>query len=224
VRALVVVTRAPGAAAAKTRLAQDVGAQACERLQRAFLDDTVAWAGELAPRRVLSVHPPDSARELAGHAPGWVIAPQTEEGFGERMRGAVNAGFAAGGSPVAMIATDSPTLPAAVLEEGWALVERDADVALAPAEDGGWVMVAARAPLPASAFAGVRWSAPGTLADTESALARAGLRTARTTGWYDVDTGADLDRLRAELAAGADARLPCTAGALMDRSAGRRYG
>jgi uncharacterized protein len=210
----VVVTRAPGAAAAKTRLAGDIGEEACERLQWAFLDDTVAWAGDVAPRRVLSVHPPDSAGELARRAPGWVVAPQTQEDFGGRMRGAVNAGFAAGGSRVAMIATDSPTLPAAIVEQGWALVEDETDVALAPAEDGGWVMIAARAPLPATAFAGVGWSAAGTLADTESALAKAGLRSTRTDGWYDVDTGDDLERLRAELAAGAGARLPRTAAAL----------
>jgi rSAM/selenodomain-associated transferase 1 len=214
-RALVVVTRAPGSDGAKTRLAEAVGADSCLRLQAAFLADTIAWAGTLAGRRVLSVYPPAGVRAVAAAADGWVVAPQLGGDFGERMRGAVNAGFAAGGAPVAMIASDSPTLPPEVLEEGWALVEGGRfDVALAPADDGGWVMIAAARALAPGCFDGVRWSVPETLADTRRAMSAAGLRVGCTRPWYDVDTEEDLQRLRAELGSGAAQRLPRTAAAL----------
>ncbi len=210
-----VVTRAPGSDGAKTRLAEAVGAEACLRLQTAFLADTVEWAGALAGRRMLSVYPPAGVLAVADQADGWLVAPQLGADFGERMRGAVNAGFAAGAAPVAMIASDSPTLPPDVLEEGWTLVEGgDSDVALGPADDGGWVMIAAARPLPRACFDGVRWSVPQTLEDTRRALSAAELRVACTRPWYDVDTAEDLNRLRAELDAGAASRLPRTAAAM----------
>ena len=213
-RCLVVVTRVPGSSGAKTRLAQEIGGDACARLQRALLEDTLSWAAPLASRRVLAAFPPQEASGLARHAAGWRIHPQAEAGFGERMRGAVNAGFAAGGAPVAMIATDSPTLPAHLIEEAWRRVESEADVALGPAEDGGWVLIATRAPLAPDAFAGVRWSARETLDDTVAALRGSGLRVVTTAPWYDVDTAADLDRLQRELAAGAARSLPALAAEL----------
>jgi uncharacterized protein len=214
-RGLVVVTRAPGSDGAKTRLAEAIGQDACARLQRAFLDDTLAWAAPMAGRGVLSVYPPAGVAEVAARARGWVVAPQLGEDFGQRMRGAVNAGFAAGAAPVAMIASDSPTLPPDVLEEGWRLVSDGRfDVALAPADDGGWVMIATARPLPPDCFAGVRWSAADTLDDTRRALAGAGLRVGCTRPWYDVDTEADLERLRAELAGGAARHLLHTVAAM----------
>jgi rSAM/selenodomain-associated transferase 1 len=214
-RGLVVVTRAPGSDGAKTRLAQAIGQHACERLQGAFLDDTLAWAAPLAGRGILSVYPPAGVADVAARADGWVVAPQVGEEFGERMRRAVNAGFAAGAAPVAMIASDSPTLPPEILEEGWDAVSGDRfDVALAPADDGGWVMIATARPLPPDCFAGVGWSAADTLDDTRRALAGAGLRVGCTRPWYDVDTEADLERLRSELAGGAARRLPRTAAAV----------
>jgi rSAM/selenodomain-associated transferase 1 len=214
-RCLVVVTRAPGLATAKTRLADAIGAEACKALQRAFLADTVAWARELAPLRVLSVHPPGAVPDIAAATPGWAVVPQTQGDFGGRMRGAVNAGFAAGGASVAMIATDSPTLPPELVEDAFARLARAAaDVAVGPAEDGGWVLIAAREPLPEACFQGVRWSARQTLEDTERALRRMGLKCERTESWYDVDSGPDLERLAMEMRAGAAARLPHTAGAL----------
>jgi len=212
---LVVVTRAPGSPAAKTRLAEGIGDAACRRLREAFLDDTLAWAGSLGPRRVLSVHPAQGVPEVAARAPGWTVVPQLESEFGERMRGAVNAGFAAGGAPVAMIATDSPTLPPERIEQAWGAVSAgDADVALAPARDGGWVVIACAAPLPPGCFDGVRWSVDHTLADTRAALARRGRKTTLLDAWYDVDTVADLERLVDDLRAGAARRLPRTAAAL----------
>jgi rSAM/selenodomain-associated transferase 1 len=212
---LVVVTRVPGAAASKTRLAAGIGEDACRRLQDAFLDDTLAWARELTLRRVVSVHPPEWTEEVSARAPGWVVVPQLGAEFGERMREAFNAGFAVAPGPVAMIATDSPTLPPDRIEQAWEAVGgAAADVALAPAHDGGWVLIAAASTLPPGCFAGVRWSAEVTLADTEAALRRCQLRSTRLDPWYDVDTAADLQRLAAELRADAGQRLPRTRAAL----------
>lgn len=210
---LVIVTRAPGADA-KTRLAAEIGTEPCLRLQRAFLADVLSWGSELVRRPVVSVHPPQSApdlaSELAAAYPLAEIVPQLGQSFGARMRGAVNAGFAKDSPAVAMIATDSPTLPAEQIAAAWSALARS-DIVLGPAEDGGWVLIAAREPLPDQCFAGVRWSSRRTAADTRRALERSGLRVELGAPWYDVDEAADLERLACDLRDGAAVRAPATA-------------
>jgi glycosyltransferase A (GT-A) superfamily protein (DUF2064 family) len=211
------VTRAPGAPGGKTRLARAVGHEACRRLQHAFFTDTLAWAQGLTARRVLSVHPPERAEEVGELAPGWTVVPQVEPDFGERLRAAVNSGFDAGPGPVAMIATDSPSLPPSLVEDAWRVVAgADVDVALAPSNDGGWVLIATAAPLPAAAFDRVRWTHESTLHDTEASLARCGVRSARLRPWFDVDDARDVERLMNELDGDAARRLPHTAAVLRE--------
>ena len=218
-RSLVVVTRAPGSPGSKTRLADGIGAASSRRLQDAFLDDTVTWASSLDAARVLAVHPPEGTGAMTARAPGFRIAGQREASFGERMRGAVNAGFADGaGGPVVMIATDSPTVPESLVEQAWSAVSGSggADAAVAPADDGGWVAIGARVALPPGCFDGVGWSAERTLEDTTHALRAAGLAVVHVDGWYDVDTRDDLDRLATELRQDGARALPATHAVLAD--------
>ena len=62
----------------------------------------------------------------------------------------------AGYKPVMILGSDSPTLPASHIRR---LLECDADIALGPAEDGGFWGIAARRIHP-SMFDGVAWSTP----------------------------------------------------------------
>ena len=68
------------------------------------------------------------------------------------------------------------------------------DAVLGPAEDGGYVLVGARRPLP---FAAVRWSSPHALTDTTAGFGRAGIRWAALPVLWDVDEPADLARFEA---------------------------
>jgi glycosyltransferase A (GT-A) superfamily protein (DUF2064 family) len=78
-------------------------------------------------------------------------------------------------------------------------------VALGPTEDGGYYAVGLRAPAD-GLFESVEWSTPRAYAQTARNAARAGLRLLKLPRWYDVDTPADLLRLRAELSADEAAR------------------
>ncbi|MCL6506193.1 MAG: DUF2064 domain-containing protein [Bryobacteraceae bacterium] len=71
-----------------------------------------------------------------------------------------------------------------------------ADVALGPADDGGFYAIAMRRADP-HMFHGVRWSGPETLAETVRAIERCGLSVELGPPWYDVDTVQDLARLAA---------------------------
>ncbi|MDQ2907747.1 MAG: DUF2064 domain-containing protein, partial [Candidatus Eremiobacteraeota bacterium] len=81
-----------------------------------------------------------------------------------------------------------------------------ADVAIAPAEDGGYVLLALRG-LHVALFDEIPWSTPVVYAATLEQARRAGLRVVELSSWWDVDDGASLERLRRELAA-ADGATP----------------
>ena len=69
-----------------------------------------------------------------------------------------------------------------------------ADVVIAPAEDGGYGLIAARQPLPVL-FREMPWSTPWVAALTRERAAAAQLRLAELRTIWDVDTPADYRRL-----------------------------
>jgi hypothetical protein len=108
--------------------------------------------------------------------------------------------------PLLFLGADSPTLPphnlSAALE---GLAAGSADVALGGTDDGGYYAVGLRAPA-RGLFDSVEWSTPRAYAQTARNAARLGLRLLELPRWYDVDTPADLRRLRRELEEDEDAR------------------
>ena len=98
-----------------------------------------------------------------------------------------------------VIGTDSPTLPRESLDEAVSLVmARDVDVVLGPTRDGGYYLIGMRALHP-GLFEHMPWSTAAVLGRTLDRAQRLGLRVACLPTWFDVDTGADLERLRVEL-------------------------
>jgi glycosyltransferase A (GT-A) superfamily protein (DUF2064 family) len=65
-----------------------------------------------------------------------------------------------------------------------------------PAEDGGYVLIGARAPFPAL-FADMRWSTAGVMTETRSRLKTLGLTWQEPLTLWDIDVPQDLARLRA---------------------------
>lgn len=98
------------------------------------------------------------------------------------------------GRPQAMIVgSDAPTLPLGHLEH---LLQSSAEVALGPAEDGGFYAIACRK-VSDRMFDGVAWSSANTLEQTVSAALESGLTVELGAPWWDVDTPDDLARLMA---------------------------
>ena len=86
------------------------------------------------------------------------------------------------------------------VEEAFAALAAGADVALGPAHDGGYYLIALRREaLSPRLFAGVPWSTETVLAHTLARCAELGLVTALLPPESDVDTPADLARLAAAL-------------------------
>ncbi len=95
--------------------------------------------------------------------------------------------------------SDSPTLPAAYVAEAFARLDGPDDVVLGPCDDGGYYLIGLKRPQP-RLLREVQMSTPFVVRDTLALAEEMGLRVALLPTWYDVDTIAELARLRTELA------------------------
>ncbi len=198
--ALLVFAREPIAGQVKTRLAAALGNEAAATVYRELIDATFAYAVAARTQRIVGAIElwctPDPGSpffvELASRF-GASRHAQDEGNLGDRMSAALVDAFARARAAL-LIGTDCPTLGVAGLAGAAAALGR-ADVVLGPAEDGGFVLVGARAPI---RFDGVRWSTGYTLTDTRDSLRRAGVRWVELPVCWDVDEPADLARWNAQ--------------------------
>jgi rSAM/selenodomain-associated transferase 1 len=219
--AVVVMAKAPGFAAVKSRLQPPLTADEARALATAFLldrlDGVVALAG-ITP--VLAFTPPEAASALRAMVPAGVrLLAQRGEGLGGRLA-AVFEDLAPAHAGVLVLDCDSPTLPLGWVADGVAaLASGAADVVLGPSEDGGYWSVGSRAPYPAL-FAGIPWSTARVLETTLGRARALGLSVRLLPRWFDVDTPDDLRRLCEDVAAtGGPPRTAAVARALGARLA-----
>ncbi len=239
-RAIAITARRPLAGAVKTRLAADVGADVALDIYRRLLKDSFVAAEKLrsADRFVAlldepCVSPEDAGRvgersggrrpipdapdekvlgELGLVAGRWHLVSQRGDHLGERLANLFDDLFARGYSMVALVNGDSPALPGAYLEQAFtSLAEhRDGALALGPAADGGFYLIAvgsatwkAHSAELRRALIEARMGTATARVDVERVAARAGLTVAILPLWVDVDDGADLpvfERLTADAA------------------------
>jgi rSAM/selenodomain-associated transferase 1 len=202
-RALVVVGKAPIAGQVKTRLCPPLTAQRAAGLHRAFLRDTVALAQAVDSVEVVVLYPPCDGAERAlieALGPTARLLPQRGEGLGDALSGAAAALLADGYDQIALISSDNPDLPPAYVAAAFAALD-DHDVALGPAEDGGYYLIALSRPH-LGLFERITWSTAVVFDQTRQRAAELGLSLAALPPWRDVDDLAGLRRLHADLAAG----------------------
>lgn len=194
---ILLMAKSPMPGAVKTRLR--LPPEEAARLQAAMIRDAVEKASSVAPVTVAASPATelDSVRKLI--PAGTPLLAQLEGDLGHRMLAGASELFDLGGAPVLVIGTDAPTLPASYLRDALGSLENGSDVALAPSEDGGYVMIGLHKPH-AALFEGISWSTPRVHRQTVEAARRAGLSLYETDFWHDVDEPEDLQRLRAELA------------------------
>lgn len=195
------MTRVPGAAPVKSRLHAALGPERATALYRCFLLDRLDALSSLegiVP--VVAYTPPEAEPTMRALAPaGLRLLRQHGADLGERMRAVLDVLLAEGHHGVLLLGADSPTLPMAwVGEAARALAGNAADLVLGPAEDGGYYLLGVRAPCPAL-FRDVPWSTADVTRVTRERARAAGLRVRLLPAWFDVDTEADLRRLRADL-------------------------
>jgi rSAM/selenodomain-associated transferase 1 len=190
----------------KTRLCPPLSLAEAAALYQALLQDTIELvAGLPSVQLAIAVTPPEAAesfREIS--PPDTVLLPVACTDIGDCLNQVLDHLLIAGHSHAIAFNSDGPTLPASYLHQAVGELD-DADVVLGPSEDGGYYLIGLTQPQP-ELFSDIEWSSERVTAQTLTRAETLGLSVALLPPWYDVDTAADLDRLRAELA-----RLPAQA-------------
>jgi len=205
-----VLTKAPLAGQAKTRLAPALGPAGAARAHRALVLRTlrtVAQAG--LPMRLWCAPSSDQRffRALA-RAHGLALASQPEGDVGVRMHAAFVDHARCSAEPQLLIGTDCPAFDAAHLREAARRLLAGDEAVFTPAEDGGYVLVGLRRPV-AALFEAVSWSTAEVMSQTRTHLRRLGLRFSEMPTLWDVDRPADWQRWQA-LQAQQDCGFPNT--------------
>ncbi|MCM2264246.1 MAG: TIGR04282 family arsenosugar biosynthesis glycosyltransferase [Desulfuromonadales bacterium] len=188
-----IFSKEPRSGQVKTRLTPHLLPTEASALYRVALTETIERfsAGPAAPVLCITGRRAWFLRTF----PGVALLPQGRGDLGARLARTTAALFAAGGSPVAVVGSDSPDLPLALIEEAFAALAT-ADVATIPCMDGGFALLALRRPTPAL-FTDIPWSTPKVLAATQARAAELGLCFATVGGWDDLDDIAAMHRLMA---------------------------
>ena len=184
---IIVFARAPIAGAVKTRLVPRLGAAGAARLQQRLIRSALRTAGA-ARCGPVELH-------LSGRHTLYPRAKkQKGNDLGERMYHAMRVALERY-SAVILIGTDSPELRPADLRRAARWLRGGADVVLAPAEDGGYALIAARRISP-GIFQGIAWGSDSVYSATVKGIERARLEWRALRTVWDVDRPADLERLR----------------------------
>ena len=181
---LAIFARAPRRGQVKTRLARDVGEDAAfaayQELLAATLNELAPGRGRFAPE----IWVEGDAPEVDEWRQRFPVIRQPNGDLGARMAAAFDQGVRV------LVGCDIPALTAGHVDAALGLLA-EADVVLAPTEDGGYCLIAMNAPQ-ARLFEAIPWGTERVLADT---LAAAGALVVRLLpALWDVDDGTDLVR------------------------------
>jgi rSAM/selenodomain-associated transferase 1 len=224
--------KTPQPGQSKTRLSPPLRPDECADLSACFIRDLTATIHEVAREGDVTgyaVYTP-AGTEAALRAllpPGFRLLLQCEGDFGTRLRTATHALLETHAGAI-LVNSDSPTLPASVLRAAVDATRRGGAVVLSPAHDGGYTLIGV-SQLHERLYADIPWSTAQVHGKTLERAAEIALPVIGVAGWYDVDDGASLALLEAELAGeptpfanGADA--PATRAYLGARHAPLRAG
>lgn len=189
-RTLILFAKTPRFGLVKSRLARDIGISAATRWYRRTLSETMRrlyrpgrWDCVLfgAPR----------------HAAGWPwprvwsFRHQARGDLGNRMLRALRS-FQVG--PTLLIGSDIPGIGPDEIEAAFRALGR-ARAVLGPSEDGGYWLIGFAPLYRGNPFRAVRWSSAHALEDTLAGFPKRA-RVGFAKRLRDVDTGADLEKLR----------------------------
>lgn len=201
--AIAILAKAPVPGWAKTRLARGIGAAAAARAQRNFTLVCLRAALEAGLGRTTLWCAPDVSHvffRALQRARRIELLVQPSGDLGARLRHAVEHHFAAPNArPLLLVGTDCPLLSPGHLHHAARSLAAH-DVVLIPAEDGGYVLLGMRRPLP-DVFSGIAWSTPQVLQQTRDRLALLAASWAELGVMWDVDEMADWRRYQ-DLVAG----------------------
>jgi rSAM/selenodomain-associated transferase 1 len=193
---IAILAKAPVPGAVKTRLVMMLGADGAASLQDRFIRRTVETAAQAATGPMTLWTDPDERhpvfRALAERH-SLTLARQPPGDLGARMLAAI----VRANGPTLVVGTDCPTLTAVHLRDSAGALRSGAEVVVIPADDGGYVLIGMRRPIP-DLFAEMAWSTDTVMTETRRRLTHLGLSWREPAQLWDVDRPTDVRRMRRE--------------------------
>lgn len=197
-----VFARAPVSGQVKTRLIPDLGADLATRLQVRLTELAIATAVSAGIGPVELWCSPDRAHSTfeTFAAQGIVLREQESGTIGERMYRALAHALHAGDAAV-LIGSDCPSMTPQDLRDAARSLHSQNDLAFVPAEDGGYVLIAARPAVRSClhhVFEDIDWGTARVMDQTRQRLHELGRQWLELTPRWDIDRPEDYDRLLRE--------------------------
>jgi rSAM/selenodomain-associated transferase 1 len=120
---------------------------------------------------------------------------QQGKDLGDKMRQAFIKRFAQGYNNVAIIGSDSPSLPVSYIDQA---LDSTKDLVLGPSIDGGYYLIAMKSKV-SEVFSCVDWGTDKVLRETLQRVQDGGFSFDLLPVWYDVDLPEDLKFLKTHL-------------------------
>jgi len=193
---VIVFAKAPVPGSVKTRLIPTLGANHAAMLHAALVERALLTAARSQADVLLACTPSVDEHFFieCGEDFDIDLTSQGEGDLGERMLRALNAALKSH-SRAAIVGADCPAVTARHIDTALAALSTH-DVSIIPAEDGGYVLIAARR-IHAAMFAGIAWGTDTVMAQQRRALAAVGLSLHESAPLWDVDRPDDLAQLKA---------------------------
>lgn len=188
--AFILFLKYPERGAVKTRLADTLGEDVTYELYKCFLADLSAMVREVKAEMIIVYAGVDGVS--FPDFPGIECLRQRGNDIGERMHNAFLDVFARGFGRCVLIGSDSPDLPAVLVNDAFDKLD-SADIVIGPGTDGGYYLIGCRRQsLCSSIFNGIKWSTSEVFKETVKRLDESGLKYAQLAPWPDIDDFDDL--------------------------------
>lgn len=195
---VIVFARPPLPGQVKTRLIPALGASGAARLQTLLIDRALSTARNARPAFVelhgAGVRGGSRLRALARRHSVRLMT-QASGDLGRRMALAIERGLRRA-RRVVLIGSDCPVLCPADLRRAVSALAGGCDAVFAPAEDGGYTLVAMRRASP-RVFDSIEWGGAAVMGATRARLAELGWRWRELPQVWDIDRPEDYRRLSA---------------------------
>lgn len=192
---LLFMLKAPVAGQVKTRLAARIGEEKALEAYRALVEHLLT---NLASWQRVEIHfAPSTAGDLMSSWLGekYTCYPQTDGDLGTRLQAASSSAFNRGAEAVILLGGDCPYVDHSIIEAATCALDNH-DVAIGPAMDGGYYLLAFKQPAP-ELFQDINWSTETVFKETRQRILANHLSAKTLPTLEDVD---NLDSwLRAEI-------------------------
>jgi uncharacterized protein len=188
--AFILFLKYPERGAVKTRLANTLGDDLTYELYQCFLADISAMTRRIKAQTIISYSGPKNVS--FSDFPGIQCLRQRGKNIGERMHGAFLDVFAQGFERCVLTGSDSPDLPAGLVNDAFDKL-KSVDVVLGPSEDGGYYLIGCKQhSLRQSIFHDINWSTAGVFPETVKRIVDSGLKFSPLPQRPDIDELDDL--------------------------------